>query len=169
MGSSGAFLQKTSEFLTQEAINRFNVRVVPDNTVLLSFKLTVGRVAITDGEMATNEAIAHFKLSAKSKLSSEYIYLYLRSFDYSQLGSTSSIAEAVNSKTIRDMQILLPEEICVTAFTKVIEPLFSEIKSKQSEYEALATLRDTLLPKLLSGELASTVDDSLSIEQGRAI
>ena len=154
MGNSGVFLQKTSEYLTTEAINRFNVRVVPDNTVLLSFKLTVGRVGIADGEMATNEAIAHFKLSPKAKLSSEYIYLYLCSFDYSQLGSTSSIAEAVNSKTIRDMKLLVPGAKCIYVFTETVAPLFSEIKSKQTESETLATLRDTLLPKLLSGDLA---------------
>jgi type I restriction enzyme S subunit len=56
MGAVGIYASKTSEFLTREAVGKFNVRVVPDNTVLMSFKLTVGRVALTDGEMTTNEA-----------------------------------------------------------------------------------------------------------------
>lgn len=58
MGASGVFQQRSSEFLTADAVSRFNVRVVPDRTVLLSFKLTIGRVAITDGPMVTNEANA---------------------------------------------------------------------------------------------------------------
>jgi type I restriction enzyme S subunit len=62
MGQSDAFARQSSETLTPEAVERFNVRRVPDYTVLLSFKLTIGRLAITDGEMTTNEAIAHFKL-----------------------------------------------------------------------------------------------------------
>lgn len=108
MGTAGVFINNTSEFLTPASIDRFNVRVVPDNTVLLSFKLTVGRLSITDGEMVTNEAIAHFKLGEDSPLSSAYIYLALRQFNFESLSSTSSIAEAVNSKTVRAIPILVP-------------------------------------------------------------
>src|SRR5690554_547607 len=51
LGVSGAYVLSTSEYLTEEAVSKFNVRRIPHNTVLLSFKMTVGRVAITDGEM----------------------------------------------------------------------------------------------------------------------
>lgn len=154
MGTSGVFQQRSSEFLTSEAVSRFNVRVVPDRTVLLSFKLTIGRVAITDGPMVTNEAIAHFKLPTDAAISSEYLYLYLKSFDYSMLGSTSSIATAVNSKTIRDMPVIVAEYALVREFTSSVFPIFEEIKKLQDEIESLNNLRDTLLPKLLSGELS---------------
>lgn len=153
MGSSGVFQQQSSEFLTADAVSRFNVRVVPDRTVLLSFKLTIGRVAITDGPMVTNEAIAHFKLPNNSAISSEYLYLYLKSFDYSTLGSTSSIADAVNSKTIRLMPITVPNRDLVSKFTELVAPLFEEIRNRQNEILSLGTTRDALLPKLLSGEI----------------
>ena len=65
MGTCGLYISSSSEQLTREAVDRHNVKVVPDNTVLLSFKLTVGRIAITNGEMTTNEAIAHFKTDKK--------------------------------------------------------------------------------------------------------
>lgn len=153
MGASGVFQQQSSEFLTSEAVSRFNVRVVPNRTVLLSFKLTIGRVAITDGPMVTNEAIAHFKLPDVSAISSEYLYLYLKSFDYSKLGSTSSIADAVNSKTIREMPIIVPNSDLIGFFTKSVIPIFEEVRNRQNEIAALGATRDTLLPKLLSGEV----------------
>jgi type I restriction enzyme S subunit len=153
MGASGVFQQRTSEYLTSEAVVRFNVRVVPDRTVLLSFKLTIGRVAITDGPMVTNEAIAHFKLSSEAAVSSEYLYLYLKGFDFSTLGSTSSIADAVNSKTIRKMPITVASRDLIDRFTKSVAPLFEEMRNRQNEISSLGATRDALLPKLLSGEI----------------
>jgi type I restriction enzyme S subunit len=153
MGASGVFQQRSSEFLTADAVSQFNVRVVPDRTVLLSFKLTIGRVAITDGPMVTNEAIAHFKLPSDGAISSEYLYLYLKGFDYSLLGSTSSIADAVNSKTIREMPITVASRDLIDRFTKSVAPLFEEIRNRQNEIASLVSTRDALLPKLLSGEI----------------
>lgn len=153
MGASGVFQQRSSEFLTSEAVSRFNVRVVPGRTVLLSFKLTIGRVAITDGPMVTNEAIAHFKLPSDALISSEYLYLYLKGFDYSTLGSTSSIADAVNSKTIREMPITVASRALIDRFTKSVTPLFEEMRNRQNEIASLGATRDALLPKLLSGEI----------------
>lgn len=94
MGRCGMYIADSSEYLTHESVDKFNIKVVPDNTVLLSFKLTVGRVAITDGAMVTNEAIAHFKTD-KPEIN-EYLYCYLKDFNYQTMGSTSSIATAVN-------------------------------------------------------------------------
>jgi type I restriction enzyme S subunit len=153
MGAEGVFAQQTSEFLTEEAVSRFNVRRVPKNTVLLSFKLTVGRVVIADMPLTTNEAIAHFGLNSDYGISPEFLYLYLSRFDYASLGSTSSIATAVNSATIRTMRILVPPRELVSAFTKIVSPLFERIRTNQSESATLGRIRDLLLPRLLNGKI----------------
>lgn len=159
MGRSGVYLLKVSEYLTSPAVKKFNVRKIPDNTVLLSFKLTVGRVAITVGEMLSNEAIAHFTIGNDALVTTEYLYLYLKQFDYESLGSTSSIATAVNSKMIKNMLVLIPGASVINQFSKVVCPIFDNIKSNQLEVLSLTSARDTLLPMLLSGELTSA--DSL--------
>ena len=151
MGSCGLFIAKSSEYLTHEAVERFNVKVVPDNTVLLSFKLTVGRIAITDGEMTTNEAIAHFKTN-KPEIN-EYLFCYLKNFNYQTMDSTSSIATAVNSKIIKGMPFVVPTDDELEAFHGFAEPIFAMIKRNQRENTLLTTLRNTLLAKLMSGEI----------------
>jgi type I restriction enzyme S subunit len=153
MGNCGAFISTTSEYLTDTAIERLNVRKVPNNTVLLSFKMTIGRVAISDGNMTTNEAIAHFKLTDNSPISSEFIYLHLKQFNYSTLSSTSSIADAVNSKTVKSIPIIVPSADILSEFQSVIGNVFEQIKTIQHQTETLTDLRDTLLPRLISGQL----------------
>lgn len=120
MGNCGLYIADSSEYLTHESVERFNVKIVPDNTVILSFKLTVGRVAITDGDMTTNEAIAHFK-TGKPEIN-EYLYCYLKGFNYQTMGSTSSIATAVNSKIIKAMPFIVPADDELTEFHAFAAP-----------------------------------------------
>lgn len=151
MGNCGVFISDSSEYLTDDAIKRFNVQMIEKDSILLSFKLTVGRVAIAATRMTTNEAIARFLLPDKSYR--EFLYLYLKQYKYGNLGSTSSIATAVNSKTIKGMKLLIPDFAVIERFSRNTKPLFEEIGNTQSESRRLASLRDTLLPRLMSGEL----------------
>ena len=153
LGNSGTYVFETSEYLTEEAIEKFNVKLIPEDTVILSFKLTVGRLGITTEEMVTNEAIAHFKLDENSPISKEYLYLYLKNFNYEELGSTSSIAKAINSKIVKKIPVLIPSNNKLNEFKELFENIFNEIKSNQLETNKLTKLRDTLLPKLMSGEI----------------
>lgn len=153
MGNSGVFITESSEFLTNQAIDKFNIRKIPENTVLLSFKLTIGRVSITTCETTTNEAIVHFKITDKSFLTTEYLYLFFQQFDFNSLGSTSSIATAVNSKTIKGIEILIPNEELIKAFQMKISNIFAQIKNLTMENKNLVKTRDLLLPKLLNGSI----------------
>jgi type I restriction-modification enzyme, S subunit, ecoA family len=151
------YINNSSEKLTKEAIEHYNIKIVPDNTVLLSFKLTVGRIVITDGEITTNEAIAHFKTNKKEI--NEYLYCYLKYFNYQTMGSTSSIATAVNSKIIKNMPFIVPTDNELKEFHNMTAPMFAKIKINQIEIDNLTVLRNTLLPKLMSGEIdVSNID-----------
>ena len=159
LGHSDVFVFDTSEYLTLEAVEKFKIPIIPADTVLLSFKLTVGRVRITGEAMASNEAIAHFKFNDKTPFSKEYLYLFLKRLKYESLGNTSSIATAINSSLIKNIEITIPDNITMSIFRKNTEPLFAKIKENEKQIRTLTQLRDTLLPKLMSGELR--VDDAL--------
>lgn len=151
MGRGAMFMRESSENLTAEAVEKFHVKIVPAGAVMLSFKLTVGRVAIAAKELVTNEAIAHFV--ASDNVWMEYLYCYLRRFNYESLGNTSSIATAVNSKTIKAMPMLCPAPKEIRRFHAQVAAHFALIKEKLEENTRLADLRDTLLPRLMSEEL----------------
>ena len=151
LGSNEIFIEDSKEYLTKEAISKFNIIVVPEDTILVSFKLTVGRVGISNCELTTNEAVARFYLP-KSYFR-EYTYLSLKNYNYARLGSTSSIATAVNSKIIKNMKLLIPPVTIISEFNKRINPLFNAIRIYENEIRNLSKIRNTLLPKLMSGEL----------------
>lgn len=150
MGNAGAFIFDTAEALTDDAVDKHNVKVIPVGTILLSFKLTVGRVSIATTNMCTNEAIAHFR--ADDTLRS-YTYLYLKSFEYNKLGNTSAISQAVNSKIVKAMPFVMPDKKTLMSFSTVTSPLLNEIYKKQAHNRLLVEARDRLLPKLMSGEI----------------
>lgn len=152
IGNSGIYISETSEYLSEEAITKFNVPIINPNTVILSFKLTVGRVAISYERMLSNEAIAH--LNRKDiEIPVEFLYSYLKLFDYNSLGSTSSIATAVNTQTIKAMKIIIPNKKLLNTYFENVNTIFEQIKINQNENQTLTQLRDTLLPKLISGEV----------------
>jgi len=153
MGDDGVFIYNTSEYLTRQAVKTFNIPVIPKHTVVLSFKMTVGRIAITTDEMLSNEAIAHFKFNKNTPFTKEYLFLFLKTFKYDLLGSTSSIVTSINSAMIKEIEIAIPDSETMNKFKERTEPLFNKINQNQTQIRTLTTLRDTLLPKLMSGEV----------------
>lgn len=151
MGEAGAFAFYSKEDLTAEAIVRHNMKVVPKGSVLVSFKLTVGRVAITGIDMCTNEAIAHFYID--NDLDRAYTYCYLKNFEYDSLGNTSSISKAINSKIIKSMSFIMPSRDILEQFSMIVQPILNQMELKQKMIFRLTEARDRLLPKLMSGEI----------------
>ncbi len=109
MVNSDIYISNTSEYLTDEAITKFNIPIIPKNTTIMSFKMTVGKLSISTEEMLSNEAIAHLKLKNNTLLSSEFIFLYLQGLDFNLLGSTSSIVTAINSTMIKNIEFVIPD------------------------------------------------------------
>jgi type I restriction enzyme S subunit len=154
MGCESVFLLNTSEYLTKEAIEVFSIPIIPKNTVVLSFKMTVGRVGITTEDMLSNEAIAHFKFRDETPFSKEYLYLLLKTYKYETLGSTSSIVTAINSAMIKNIEIAIPDANTMERYRNQTQPIFDKIYNNQEQINTLIQTRDGLLPRLMSNEIA---------------
>jgi len=146
MGFNGTFILNTNECLTLAAVNEFNIKIIPKNTVIYSFKMTNGRTAITTEDCTTNEAIAHFKTDDVPL--SLYAYCYLSCFRFSDLGSTSSITEAVNSKIIKSMPFIQPPKSDLDNFVNKVKPMFDNIKLNAIEIINLNKVSENFLAQL---------------------
>ena len=151
LGDKGIFTFRTSEYLSNEAIETFNIPIIPKDTVMLSFKMTVGRVGISSEDMTSNEAIAQFQI--KKLISKEFLYCFLKQYNFDTLGSTSSIVTAINTALIRKIEVNLPDAELIEKFNEIVKGSFDKVRFNQIQIQTLQTLRDTLLPKLISGEV----------------
>ena len=89
-------------------------------------------------------------------ISAKYLYLWLKQLHITGTGTTQ---QQLTVPDFRKTEILVPSQEIVTLFTATVEPIFEKIWANQNENEKLSSLRDTLLPKLMSGELdVSNID-----------
>lgn len=150
---SSVFVISTQESVTEQAISKFNMNVAKRGTVILSFKLTIGKVAITRDDMSTNEAIAHFNFREQCRLNVPFLYNYLSTFPYDSLGSTSSIGRALNSKVVKFIPILVPDLALLNKYQDIASPMFEQIENLSIQNQRLQQARDLLLPRLMDGSL----------------
>lgn len=83
-------------------------------------------------------------------ISAKYLYLWLKQLHITGTGTTQ---QQLTVPDFQKTEILVPSQEIVTLFTTTVEPIFEKIWANQNENEKLSSLRDTLLPKLMSGEL----------------
>ena len=89
-------------------------------------------------------------------ISAKYLYLWLKQHHITGTGTTQ---QQLTVPDFQKTEILVPSQKIVTLFTATVEPIFEKIWANQNENEKLSSLRDTLLPKLMSGELdVSNID-----------
>ena len=144
MGNTGKYISQTSEFLTADAIKKFNIPIIPAGTLLMSFKLTVGRLGFTEYDMCSNKAIAQLPIKDPDIVDKNYLYYYLKNFNFGSLSSTSSIATAVNSKTVKNISVNLPPLDQQKKIADILSSLDEKIELNRRMNETLEQLGQTL-------------------------
>ena len=136
-------ITETKEMITDEAINDCNMKIVSKDTVVMSFKLSIGKIGILQKDMFTNEAIANFPIKDKSKLIPEYLYYALKTLrfndiDRAVMGATLNKAKLNKlkvpfcdlEKQKKIVEILNESQILIEKRKEQIELLDELVKSR---------------------------------------
>ncbi|MLP06702.1 restriction endonuclease subunit S [Salmonella enterica subsp. enterica] len=147
------FVLKTNEYLSEVGSKSQLKKLVPANSICVSCIATIGVVSITNEPSHTNQQIN----SVTPHKSSLLYYLYFCMLGLKDhlhiLGSAGSATLNVNTSTFSGIKIAQPDAKVLELFHAKCTHLFNEIKSLSVQTESLTQLRDTLLPKLLSGKI----------------
>jgi type I restriction enzyme, S subunit len=152
----GTFILDTEEMITEEALKNSSAKLLPPNSILIAmYGATVGEYAITSKEMTCNQAVCALKPNAK------YPYTFL--FLFVKNNKEELINMAVGSAQQNISQLLIKKLLVpschekIAHFHTVIDPFFGKVKSNITQIHTLEKLRDTLLPKLMSGEVRTMI------------
>jgi type I restriction enzyme S subunit len=146
-------LLDTERKLTDEGIAKISSGLLPAGTLLLSSRAPVGYLAITAMPVAINQGFIALKCN---DFASNFFMLNWCQTNMAEIKSraTGTTFAEISKQNFRPIPVVLPPIDLMAAFTTKVAPLYAQITANLHQSQALANLRDTLLPKLLSGELA---------------
>jgi len=108
IGTEGKYIIKTKETISNQAVKESGIKIVPKGTVIMSFKLSIGKTGIVSDDMYTNEAIMAFIDRGKYKFENNYLYFLLRSIDWT-IGTNKAVKGAtLNKRSLGDFEIPIP-------------------------------------------------------------
>lgn len=147
------FIFKTTDTLSEIGKESQKNKTLPPKSICVSCIATVGLVSMNIIESQTNQQIN--SIIPNKDIYRYFIYLFMQS-SYDLLHAMASGGTAtlnLNTGDFSKMEILKPDDETLKIFHQVIEPTFDKIFINSKQIQTLENLRDTLLPKLLSGEV----------------
>lgn len=152
------FIDRGKTSITRLGLNKSSAKLLPKNSILFSSRAPIGYTAISKNELATNQGFK--SLIALDGIPYQFIFHFIRN-NVSKFESiaTGSTFKEVSGTAVKNFKIVLPTEEVLQNYADVTSPLFKKIKIVEEENNILTELRDSLLPKLLSGEIELPEDE----------
>ncbi|MCK7605262.1 restriction endonuclease subunit S [Geobacillus stearothermophilus] len=151
----GKYVSNTKEQITDLAVNECKMKIVPKNTVLMSFKLSIGKIAITTEELYTNEAIASFPIIQKDKLIPEYLYYALQTLKLDKLSDRAVKGATLNKDKLNQIKIPLTTLEQQKKIVKVLNKAQELIDKRKAQIEALDQLTQSVFLEMFGDPVSN--------------
>ena len=149
----GTYALMTEKTLTKNGIGNCNSQLYPLNTVFVTARGTVGKLALAGVPMAMNQSC--YALIGKAGYSQYFVYhLALETIKHLKHKASGAVFDAIVTRDFESEFVAVPPLDEIKFFDNQVEPIYALIRNNLKESTHLATLRDTLLPRLMSGELS---------------
>lgn len=151
-------ITEPTEYITQEALDNSATKLLPKRTTVIAITgATLGQVSLLEIESCANQSVVGV-LETK-EMPSEYIYFWVKStIDKIISWQTGGAQQHINKDNINNSSLLIPDQKIILQYSKIVEPLFIQIRLNCFENLRLSKIRDSLLPRLMSGKMRVSVD-----------
>ena len=147
-----SLILRTQNFISEEGLAKSSAKMVPARSILVAlYGATAGQVSMNYQPLSTNQAIS----AVIPSMGNRYYCLMSLKLEVSELENRAvgSAQQNISKKIVEDTMILLPHFKLRSTYNALVEPLLDRNFHNLDETQTLSTLRDTLLPKLVLGEL----------------
>lgn len=150
---ASCFVLDTEKHITAKGLENCNSSLFQPNTVFITARGTVGKVVMTGTEMAMNQT--NYALLGKQNISQYYVYhITLQLVARLLKKANGAVFNAITTRDFTSEQIVIPPFSTISQFSDVVKPIYENILLNDVQSNRLSALRDTLLPKLMAGEIA---------------
>ena len=134
------YISDTKERITTKAVRESGIKKIPANTVIMSFKLSMGKTAITSHDMFSNEAIMAFIDRKVIRINPDYIYYLLHALDWNKRANKAVKGRTVNKKIISQTQVNIPDYQTQLRIVKIMDSTRKRVKIQKDILSKLDTL-----------------------------
>ena len=140
LSKCGKYIEETKEYLSDKAVNESGISLIPANTVIMSFKLSIGKTAITPEPMYSNEAIMSFRDKHVVELLPDYIYYMFSGKNWEEGTNKAVMGKTLNKATLSSVKVSIHDIVKQHEIVEVLDKLSSVIDNRQQELEKLDEL-----------------------------
>lgn len=159
-GMDTPVLLDTERKITDEGLKKISSGLLPVGTLLMSSRAPIGYLAIAEVPVAINQGFIAMK--PKASISNLYLLHLVRSqMDEIKSHSNGSTFMEISKSVFRPLRVIAPPASVIHAFDSIVRSLYKRLVENQRQIGSLTELRDTLLPRLMSGKLRISNAESL--------
>jgi len=146
------YVEDADKHVTELGLSKCASQLYPPDTVFITARGTVGKVALPSVPMAMNQSC--YALRGKSGISQRFLFLMtLQQVEYLKTNTGGATFDTIVVDTFRRMQIVKPRQDVIAEFTGKVDAVFEQVNTLQRQTQNLRRTRDLLLPRLLSGQI----------------
>lgn len=146
-------ITKPSELITKEALDKSAAKLLPVSTTVIAITgATLGQISRLEREFAANQSV--IGMVPKTQMGNDFIYYWIKSNIVKLIGhQTGGAQQHINRNNVVNFEIPVVDDETLKRFRENINPISDQISNNCFEIQTLTTLRDTLLPQLISGKM----------------
>lgn len=146
------FVSHGENDITELGLKNSSAAIMPEGTVLFSSRAPIGYIAIAAGEVTTNQGFK--SVVPKPEIGTPFVYFFLKNtLPVIEGMASGSTFKEVSGSTMKNVPAVIPDAETLAKFSDFCAPIFAQQRIMEEQNQSLATLRDNLLPKLMSGEI----------------